>query len=92
MSTTPSPDDGISVWLSDETVVVYLTVIARAVRQLDRVYGSSASARFLAALEQSLALETDLSKVDSDGEGLLSGIHGVLVRLVRTMPDNEDIP
>ena len=80
------------MWLSDETVVVYLTVIARAVRQLDRVYGPSASARFLAALEQSLALETDLSEVDSDGVGLLSGIHGVLVRLVRTMPDNEDIP
>ena len=80
------------MWISDETVVVYLTVIARAVRQLDRVYGPSASARFLAALDQSLALETDLSEVDSDGVGLLSGIHGVLVRLVRTMPDNEDIP
>ena len=92
MSINQSPDDGDSVYLSDEAVVVYLTVVARVVRQLDRVYGPSASARFLAALEQSLAMETDLSELAPDGEGLLSGIHGALVKLVKTMPHSEDLP
>ena len=71
--------------ISLETLVVYLTVVARAIRTLDDVD------RFIDRLEDSLELEMRLSNPAAGGVRHLSEIQGALLRLIRTVPPDEDL-
>ncbi len=79
------------VVFTDEILIVYLTVIARSVRQLDTAHGPGSVARFLEALERSLEVEMSLTRPDEAAQLQLSEMQKALVRLLKTMPQSEDL-
>lgn len=84
------PDDAIVL---DETILVlWLTVIARAIRSLDGASPPRSVAQFCEALDRSLELELQLSRTDEVGAQHLTAIHGVLVQLLENMPPDEYLP
>ena len=77
--------------LSEELVIVYLTIVARTVRRLEKEFGPGSSERFLEVLQRSLEVEMALSKPSATPRLQLSEIQKALVRLVETMPLAEDL-
>ncbi len=86
-----NPNGDTPVTLSLELAVVYLTVVARAVRQLDKAHSPGSTDRFLKALERSMEAEIRLSQPDEVSRGHLAELQKVLIRLVRILPPDEDL-
>ncbi len=77
--------------LSLELAVVYLTVVARTVRQLDKAHFPGSTDLFLKALERSMEAEIRLSRPDEVAQSQLSELQKVSFRLVRMIPPDEDL-
>ena len=86
-----SLDHDPPLFLSDESLVVYLTALARTFRRLERAHGQGSSRNFLDVVEQALAVEIHQFQLDEGTQVQVFAIHGALLRLVETMPPDEDL-